>query len=60
MGPVDILVLVVIVLLLGLAIGYIVREKKRGVQCIGCPYASNCAKKHCAGSSVGASSDKTK
>ena len=27
-----------------LAARYIVREKKRGVKCIGCPYADSCQK----------------
>lgn len=34
----------VICLLLGLSIGYIVKEKKKGTKCIGCPMAGNCHK----------------
>jgi hypothetical protein len=34
----------VIVLLLGLSISYIYREKKKGTHCIGCPMAGNCHK----------------
>ena len=41
----DIFVIVVIVLIVGLAAAYIIREKKRGVKCIGCPHAGECAKK---------------
>lgn len=33
----------VILVLLALAIGYIVRAKKKGVTCIGCPDAGKCA-----------------
>ncbi|MBR4410524.1 MAG: hypothetical protein IKV72_02765 [Firmicutes bacterium] len=43
----DIIVGVVLVILVGAAIAYIIREKKRGVACIGCPAAGTCgAKKH--------------
>ncbi|SDB58571.1 FeoB-associated Cys-rich membrane protein [Butyrivibrio sp. INlla16] len=34
----------VIVLLVGLAAGYIYKEKKKGTHCIGCPMAGNCHK----------------
>ena len=34
----------VIVLLLGLSISYIYREKKKGTHCIGGPMAGNCHK----------------
>ena len=34
----------IIVLILALAISYIVREKKRGVKCVGCPAAGKCSK----------------
>lgn len=42
---IDVIVLGIIVLILGLAIGYIVKEKKQGSKCIGCPFAKTCAKK---------------
>ncbi len=35
---------------IGAAIAYIIREKKKGVTCIGCPHAVECAKKHMQGS----------
>ena len=34
----------VVLLLLGFAIGYIYKEKKKGTHCIGCPMAGNCHK----------------
>lgn len=43
----NIIVIAVVVLILGLAIGYIVKTKKRGVKCIGCP-AGSCGS--CSGS----------
>lgn len=41
---VDIIAFLVIVLIVGLAIGYIYKEKKKGTHCIGCPMAGNCHK----------------
>ena len=37
----------IIVILVGGAIWYIVREKKKGVRCIGCPSAGKCGKGSC-------------
>lgn len=45
MQLIDILVIAVIVIILGFAVGYIIKEKKRGKKCIGCPYACSCASK---------------
>ena len=40
----NIIIVVVILAILGVAVGYIIREKKRGSKCIGCPYAKTCSK----------------
>ena len=37
-----------LVLILFLAIRYIVKEKKKGAKCIGCPYAGSCEKNNAA------------
>ena len=42
---VEIIAIVAIVLIIGGAIGYIVKAKKSGVKCIGCPNWRDCAKK---------------
>lgn len=42
---VNAIVILVIVAIVGVAVAYIVKEKKRGVKCIGCPYAGQCANK---------------
>lgn len=42
MNPATLLAIVVLLGVLFLAGRYIVREKKRGVKCIGCPYADAC------------------
>jgi len=45
MGLTDYIVLGVFLLIIGLVIFYIVREKKKGAACIGCPHAGTCHKK---------------
>ena len=42
---VDVLIILVIAGILGLAVGYLYRAKKRGVQCVGCPDAKSCSGK---------------
>ena len=42
MGPIDIIVLAVIVLIVGGASAYIIKAKKSGQRCIGCPDAKTC------------------
>ncbi len=43
MGLVDWIVIAVIALIVGSASLYILRQKKKGKKCIGCPYGGNCA-----------------
>ena len=50
MNYIDILTVAIIVVILGLAIGYIRRAKKKGVKCIGCPDGAKCPG-NCAGCS---------
>jgi len=47
----DIIVAVVIVLILAAAAGYVIKAKKRGVKCIGCPEGCNCGKNAAGGCS---------
>ena len=47
----EIIAVAVIVLVVGGAIAYIIKEKKSGKKCIGCPYSSSCSSK--SGSSCG-------
>ena len=42
----DLIVGLIVVLMVGAALFYIRKEKKKGVVCIGCPNAGTCAKKH--------------
>ena len=50
MNYIDLLTIAIIVVILGLAIGYIRRAKKKGVKCIGCPDGVKCSG-NCAGCS---------
>lgn len=44
----DIIIILVILAILGGAIAYIIKEKKAGAHCIGCPHSKTCGKKgHC-------------
>lgn len=47
----DIIVALVVLVIVGAALLYIRKEKKRGVACIGCPAAGACGKKHNGGCS---------
>lgn len=41
----DIIIIVVLAVILGVALLYMKKEKERGVTCIGCPDAEVCAKR---------------
>ena len=43
MKAVDILIIAVIVLILGSAIFFLRRAKKKGIKCVGCPDSSTCS-----------------
>lgn len=47
MGPIDYVVIAIIVLAIGGAVFYVIREKKKGKKCIGCPYSCSCQNKSC-------------
>lgn len=42
----DIIVIGIIVLIIGSALFYVIKAKKRGQKCIGCPYACSCNSKN--------------
>ncbi|MBQ0004554.1 MAG: FeoB-associated Cys-rich membrane protein [Clostridiales bacterium] len=43
----TVIALIILVAILSVVISYLVREKRKGVQCVGCPHAAQCAKKSC-------------
>lgn len=49
----NLIVVLVIALILGAAIAFIIKEKKRGVKCIGCPAGANCPSAQGAGGCSG-------
>ncbi len=46
---VDLIAFVAIAVIVGVAAGYVYREKKRGTKCIGCPEGNSCSGR-CSGS----------
>lgn len=52
----DVIVIAVLVVIVGLAVGYIIKAKKSGKKCIGCPDSDACSGK-CGGCSCGCSCD---
>ena len=38
----NVILVAVIGLIVGVAVGYIVRQKRKGNRCIGCPYGASC------------------
>ena len=45
----NILIIAVVLAIVGLAVGYVIRAKKRGAKCIGCPSGASCGKSGCSG-----------
>lgn len=43
----DIIIIAVIAAILIAAIGYIIKAKKNGAKCIGCPMGKECKKNNC-------------
>lgn len=39
----DFIVILVVILIVGAALAYIIRAKKAGVKCIGCPFEESCS-----------------
>ena len=44
MNSSSIIAIIALAVIVFLAVRYIVKEKKRGTKCIGCPYAGDCRK----------------
>lgn len=57
MGPVDFIVIAVIVAILGFAAWYVYKSKKSGKKCIGCPDGGSC-RGQCDGCNCGCGTDK--
>lgn len=46
---IDIILILILLAAVGAAIAYIIKEKKKGTVCIGCPNAGTCSKKSSGG-----------
>lgn len=51
----DFIVLAVVFVIIAAAAGYVIRAKKRGVKCVGCPSGGTCSAQ-CSGCSCGCGS----
>ena len=49
----NLIIIAVLIIIVGASIYYIVKEKKKGTVCIGCPHAGTCASKKGANSGCG-------
>lgn len=49
MNSVEIIAVIVIVLVVGSAVAYIIKQKKSSGKCIGCPFAKECGIKQSGG-----------
>ena len=56
---VNIIAVLVIALIVGAALAYIIKSKKKGVRCIGCPCAGTCSKAEPCGSLPKASEEES-
>lgn len=43
----DIIISVILIVIVGSAVGYIIKAKKSGKKCIGCPDSGTCEKCNC-------------
>ena len=43
----NIIIIAILAVIVGGAVGYIIRSKRKGRKCIGCQYADSCGKKDC-------------
>ena len=42
----NLIIVIVLLLIIGAATCYVIKAKKKGVKCIGCPAAGNCSSKN--------------
>jgi hypothetical protein len=57
----NFIIIAILVVIIGCAIAYIVKAKKKGIKCVGCPNAEICSraqKENCNGCSCSCSNEK--
>lgn len=47
----NVIVILILLLVIGAAVAFIIKEKKRGTACIGCSAAGQCTRRNCGGCS---------
>ena len=58
MELIDFVVIGIIAVIIGGALAYIIRYKRRGAKCIGCPYAKSCGARPCCSAKASCSDKK--
>ena len=43
----DIIIIAVVAVIVAVAAAYVIRAKKKGCKCIGCPHSASCENKNC-------------
>lgn len=43
----NIIIVIIVLAMVGSALGYIIKQKKNGAKCIGCPHAKDCGSQGC-------------
>lgn len=43
----DFIIIAILLIIIGLASWYVIRAKKKGQKCIGCPHSKTCGSKDC-------------
>lgn len=43
----NFIIIAIVAVVVGLALGYIIRQKKQGAKCIGCAHSKTCGSKNC-------------
>ena len=56
----NLIVSIIVILIIALACIYIIRQKKKGVKCIGCPFGAECSSKSANGMNCGCQIDEKK
>lgn len=54
----NFIIIAIVVLMIGTAVSHIIKEKKKGVRCVGCPDGGCCTKEIAGGCNCGCGTEK--